>query len=224
MSHLTAGVLWCHHARSDAHWHQLLEEKFAGVRHPDQWDLKITHTYVITDKVWFHIHWSWYQWSFTDWFYIWIRYLSLVAAATTLVCVCACVGDGHQSTQITHVNLIWIWSFKQTFFEELSCAMSNLTVTFHLAKTQTAIAVRHTGQSDINQMDWSNKSEVCLTVTVPPSVVCWESEPGRGPLSGSCRLPCVSDVDNKLDRWRSEKLAFSPWSHYREPNRRSIYQ
>lgn len=95
MSQLTAGVLWCHHARSDAHWHQLLEEKFAGVRHPDQWDLKITHTYVITDtwiRVWFHIHWSWYQWSFTDWLVLYMDQVpeSCCGSHDTRMCVCVC--------------------------------------------------------------------------------------------------------------------------------------
>lgn len=75
------------------------------------------------------------------------RYLRLVAAATTLVGVCSCVGDGHQSTQVANVNLVRIRSFKQALFEELSSTVSNLTVAFHLPKTETAITASDTSQS-----------------------------------------------------------------------------
>lgn len=75
-------------------------------------------------------------------------YLCLVAAASTLICVCPRVGDGHQSTQVTHMNLIWIRRLEKTFSKELSCSMSNLTVTLHLPKPQAAITVRQTGESE----------------------------------------------------------------------------
>lgn len=41
-------------------------------------------------------------------FDVWIPHLCLVAAAATLVCVCASVGDGHEAAQITHVDLVRI--------------------------------------------------------------------------------------------------------------------
>lgn len=74
-------------------------------------------------------------------------YLGFVAAAPTLVGVRSCVGDGHQSTQVANVNLVRIRSFKQTLFEELGSTVSDLTVTFHLSKTQTAVPASDTGWS-----------------------------------------------------------------------------
>lgn len=79
-------------------------------------------------------------------FHAWIPHLRLVAAAATLVRVCASVGDGHQAAQITHVDLVWIRSFEQTFSQELSRSMGDLTVTLHLAEAQTAISDGGTGR------------------------------------------------------------------------------
>lgn len=61
-----------------------------------------------------------------------------------------------------------------------------------------------------------------LTVIVPPLAACWGSGQGHGPLSGSYHPPCASDADSKLDQWRSETSASSPWTHYTEPDHRSI--
>lgn len=88
-----------------------------------------------------------------DW--LLITYLGLVAAATTLICVCSRVGNGHQSAQVTHVNLIRIWRLEQTFSQELSRSVSNLTVTLHLAKPKTTITGKQTGESDRQVVDRS---------------------------------------------------------------------
>lgn len=74
-------------------------------------------------------------------------YLGFVAAAPAFVGVRSCVGDGHQSTQVANVNLVRIRGFKQTFFEELGGAVSDLAVPLHLSETQTAVAARDTGRS-----------------------------------------------------------------------------
>lgn len=79
-------------------------------------------------------------------FDVWIPHLRLVAAAATLVRVRASVGDGHQTTQITHVDLVRIRSLKQTFSQELSRSVGDLTVTLHLAEAQTAVSEGGTGR------------------------------------------------------------------------------
>lgn len=155
-------------------------------------------------------------------------YLRLVAAATTLICVCARVGNRHQSAQVTHVNLIRIWRLKQTLSQELSSSVSNLTVTLHLAKPKTAITGKKTGDSDRWSTDGlavrQTDRQVSLTGIVPPLAACWGSGPDHGPSSGSCRPPCVSDVGNMSDRWRSATWASSPWTHCTEPDHRSIIE
>lgn len=77
-------------------------------------------------------------------------YLGFVAATTTFVRVCPCVGDGHQSAQVTNVHLVGIRCLEQTLPQELSCSVSNLTVTLHLAKPQTTITEDGRTRSDIN--------------------------------------------------------------------------
>lgn len=74
-------------------------------------------------------------------------YLSLVAAAPALIGVCARVGDGHEATQVTHVHLVGIRCLKQPLLQELSCTMSDLTISLHLSETQTSISVQHTNNS-----------------------------------------------------------------------------
>lgn len=66
-------------------------------------------------------------------------YLRLVAAASTLVRVRARVGDGHQSTQVADVHLVRVRRLEQALAQELSGAVSDLTVTLHLAETQAAV-------------------------------------------------------------------------------------
>ncbi len=103
-------------------------------------------------------------------------YLCLVAAASTLVRVRPCVGDGHQSTQVTHVNLIWIRRLEQTFSEELSRSVSNLTVTLHLPKPQTTVTETDRWDRQVSQMDktdrWIGRVCVCLTHRDRPSIGC----------------------------------------------------
>lgn len=109
-------------------------------------------------------------------FDVWILHLCLVAAAATLVRVRASVGNGHQAAQITHVDLVRIRSLEQTFSQELSRSVGNLTVTLHLAEAQTAVSeggtrrqVRH-GQTD--SLAGDGQAEGCGPHRERPSMGC----------------------------------------------------
>ncbi len=89
-------------------------------------------------------------------------------------------------------------------------------------------SLRQTGETD-RWVRWIRQTGeldgcvcVSLTVIVPPLAACWGSGLGRGPSSGSYHPPCASDADNKSVQWRSETSASSPWTHYTEPDHRSI--
>lgn len=84
-------------------------------------------------------------------------YLSLVAAAPALVRVRARVGDGHETAQVTHVHLVGIGRLEQPLPEELSCTVSDLTISLHLSKTQTSVSVRQTHQTNRDAI-FSHKS------------------------------------------------------------------
>lgn len=66
-------------------------------------------------------------------------YLRLVAAASALVRVSPRVSDGHQSTQVAHVDLVRVGRLEQTLSEELSRSVSDLTVALHLPEPQAAV-------------------------------------------------------------------------------------
>lgn len=67
-------------------------------------------------------------------------HLRLIAAAPALVGVCAGVGDGHEAAQVADVDLVRVRCLKKPFFQELSSTVRNLTITFHLSKSQPTIA------------------------------------------------------------------------------------
>jgi len=66
--------------------------------------------------------------------------LSLVLAATTLKVVAAEIGNRDQTTQVADVDAVRITDLKQTLTQELSCSVSDLTITLHLAEPQAAIS------------------------------------------------------------------------------------
>lgn len=105
-------------------------------------------------------------------FDVWIPHLCLVAAAATLVRVRASVGDGHQAAQITHVDLVRIRSLEQTFSQELSCSVSDLTVTLHLAEAQTAVSEGGTGTQVRHRRTGDGQGDGCGTHRERPSMGC----------------------------------------------------
>lgn len=68
-----------------------------------------------------------------------LSHLCLVAAAPALIGVRAGVCDGHEAAQVTDVDLVRVRGLKKPLFQKLSCTVSDLTVTFHLSKTQPTI-------------------------------------------------------------------------------------
>jgi len=68
--------------------------------------------------------------------------LCLVLAAATLKVVATEIGDGDQTAQVADVDAVRIADLEQSFSQELRRAVRYLTVTLHLAKTQTTIPER----------------------------------------------------------------------------------
>ena len=96
-------------------------------------------------------------------------YLCFVAAATTLVGVCACVGDGHESAQVAHVHLVRVRCLEQTLPQELGGPVSNLTITLHLTETQSTVTETHTDtHSSCEQSD--NHFSPISPKRIPPSL------------------------------------------------------
>ena len=62
-------------------------------------------------------------------------YLCLVFAASAFKCLVAEVGYGNETTEITHVDSIWVRGLKQPLPQELGSSMGNLTISLHLTKT-----------------------------------------------------------------------------------------
>lgn len=62
-------------------------------------------------------------------------YLGLIATAAALVGVSACVGDGHESTQIADVDLVRVRGLEQTLPQELGSAVGDLAIAFHLTES-----------------------------------------------------------------------------------------
>lgn len=69
-------------------------------------------------------------------------YLSFITASAALVGVSPRVCNCHDSTEVTHMDLVWVWSFKQPFSQELGCSMSNLAISFHFSKAKATITKR----------------------------------------------------------------------------------
>ena len=78
-------------------------------------------------------------------------YLRLVAAAAALVGVRARVGDGHEAAQVAHVHLVRVRRLEQTLLQELGGAVGDLTITLHLAETQTAVTGRREGHGGVGE-------------------------------------------------------------------------
>lgn len=68
-----------------------------------------------------------------------LTYLCFVLTSTTLKRLVPQVSDGNEPTDITDMNSVWVWRFKQPLSQKLGSSMSNLTITFHLTETQTSI-------------------------------------------------------------------------------------
>lgn len=66
-------------------------------------------------------------------------HLCLIATAPALVGVCAGVGDGHEAAQVADVDLVRVRCLEKPFLQELCCAVSDLTITFHLSKSKPTI-------------------------------------------------------------------------------------
>ena len=62
-------------------------------------------------------------------------YLCLVFAASAFKCLVAEVGYGNETTEITHVDSIWVRGLKQPLPQELGSSVGNLTISLHLTKT-----------------------------------------------------------------------------------------
>lgn len=105
-------------------------------------------------------------------FEVWIPHLRLVAAAATLVRVRASVGDGHQAAQITHVDLVRIRSLEQTFSQELSRSVGDLTVTLHLAEAQTTVPEGGTGRQVRHGRTGDGQADGCGPHRERPSMGC----------------------------------------------------
>ena len=67
--------------------------------------------------------------------------LCLVLASPALKRLGLQVGDGDEPTQVADVDLVGIRGSVEPLMEELRSPVSNLTVSLHLPKTQTTIAV-----------------------------------------------------------------------------------
>ena len=66
-------------------------------------------------------------------------YLCLVLAAAALKVAAAEIGDGDQTAEVADVDAVWITDLKQSFTQELCCAVSYLTVALHLTKPQATV-------------------------------------------------------------------------------------
>ena len=70
--------------------------------------------------------------------FVCVCYLCLVFAQVLSLffkCLVAEVGYGKETTEITHVDSIWVRGLKQPLPQELGSSVGNLTISLHLTKT-----------------------------------------------------------------------------------------
>lgn len=85
------------------------------------------------------------------------------------------------ATQITNINCVWIRNVIQSFLEELSCTMWNLTITLHFTKSKTTIAGSALCRLVIQVLNGSTSATVNFVIdhVLQPLVIRWTDENWR---------------------------------------------
>lgn len=90
--------------------------------------------------------------------------LRLVLAALALERVVAQIGHGDDSAEVANVDAVGIGNFKETLAQELSRSVGDLTISFHLSESETAVAgTTFHGLAD-EDLDRTSGSRVDLVV------------------------------------------------------------